>query len=835
MRAIYEDRSGVLWVGTWGGGLNRFNREEETFAHWVNNPENPSSLSDNSVYSIYEDRSGVLWIGTVNGLNRFKIGREKFTQWEKEPGNPDSLSHNFVLSIYEDRSGALWVGTDGGGLSRYDPVNETFTHWINEPGKPNSLSSNNVRTISGDRTGALWLGTKGGLDKFDPEKETFTHWRNEPGKPDSLSNNEILSIYEDRTGVLWIGTNGGGLNRFNREKGTFTHWINEPGNSSSLGHNAIVSIYEDRKGVLWIGTNGGGLNRFNHEDGTFTRWINEPGNLNSLSNNKILSLHEDQSGILWIGTLGGGLNKFDREEETFTRYTEKDGLPNNVIYGILEDDDGYLWLSTNKGLSKFSLQTESFRNYDIHDGLQMNEFNQGAFHKNNGKLFFGGIKGFIAFFPDNIKNNPNIPSIVITKFKKFDEIIKTNVTDTEKSVLSYKDKYFSFEFAALDYRNPDKNQYAYMMEGFDKDWIHSGTRRSATYTQLDPGEYIFRVKGSNNDGVWNEEGVSIKIIIPPPFWQTWWFRILAAMFLLGLIFIGYRKRVEYIEAQKKKLEIQVAERTKEIANKNRQLEVALRELKEAQSQLVQAQKMASLSNLAAGIAHEINNPIGAINSAANTSSRSLSRIIATLEVCRNLKEIKEDKDFTKALNILKSNNRTTEMATERISKIIKSLKNFSRLEEAEFQEADVHEGLESTLILLHHEIKNRIKVVKEFGDISKIYCYPNQLNQVFMNVLANAVQAIENKGNIIIRTSGTDSKVIISISDDGMGIKKENLKKIFDPGFTTKGVGVGAGLGLSISYNIIKTHKGDIKVNSEEGKGTEIIITLPIKQAGVPT
>jgi signal transduction histidine kinase len=337
------------------------------------------------------------------------------------------------------------------------------------------------------------------------------------------------------------------------------------------------------------------------------------------------------------------------------------------------------------------------------------------------------------------------------------------------------------------------------------------------------------------NGVWNAEGVSIKIITPSPFWQIWWFRILAAKFLLGLIFIAYRKRVEYIEAQKKKLEIQVAEKTKEIANKNRQLKSALHELKEVQSQLVQAQKMASLSNLAAGIVHEINNPVGAIKSAANTSSRSLSKVIMTLEESRDLKGVKEDKNFMKALNILKSNNSITKMATERITKIIQSLKNFARLDEPEFQEADVHEGLESALILLHHEMKNRIKVVKKLGDVSKIYCYPIQLNQVFMNVLANAVQAIENKGTITIRTSKSDSKIIISISDNGIGIKKENLKKIFDPGFTTKGVGGGAGLGLSISYNIIKTHKGEIKVNSEEGKGTEVIITLPIKQEGVPT
>jgi signal transduction histidine kinase/ligand-binding sensor domain-containing protein len=791
------------------------------------------------VYSIYEDRSDVIWIGTVGGLNKFDRGKMRFTHWANEPGNPNSLSHDYVFSIYEDSSGMIWIGTDGGGLNRFDRKNKIFTHWTNEPGNPNTLSHDGVYSIYEDRSGGLWIGTKDGLNRFNREDNTFTHWGNVPGNPESLSNNEILSICEDRSGALWIGTRGG-LNRVvpsARRKLTpiFKHWVNEPGDPNSLSHDVILSIYEDRAGMLWIGTNGGGLNRFDRENETFLHWVNEPGNPESLSSNDILSIYEDRTGVLWVGTMGGGLNRFDREKGTFKRYREKDGLPNDVIYGILEDNSGSLWLSTNRGLSKFDIRAETFRNYDAHDGLQIYEFNQGAYRKNKkDEMFFGGIKGFVVFTPENIEDNPNIPPVVITSLKKIDEVLKADIFDDEIK-LSYKDKYFSFEFAALDYRNPEKNQYAYKIEGVNEEWIHSGTRRFVTYPHLDPGKYYLRVKGSNNDRVWNDVGACLKIIITPPFWETWWFRVFVLAAVLGIGVLWHKMRVKHIEAQRSRLELKVAERTKEIVDKKRQLESAFQELKDAQSQLAQAEKMASLGNLAAGIVHEINNPVGAINSAANTSHRSIDKVIRALDEGKDLEEIKEDQSFKKALNVFISNNDVITMASERITEIIQSLRNFARLEEADFLEADIHEGLESTLTLLHHELKNRIEVIKEFGDIPKIYCYPNQLNQVFVNILANASHAIEDKGIIKIKTSRSDDKIVISISDDGKGIKEESLKKIFDPGFTTKGVGVGTGLGLSISQNIIKNHKGEIKVKSELGKGTEFTIILPIKQEDHPT
>jgi len=568
---IFEDRSGVLWIGTDGGGINRFDRRTETFTRYMRAALDPCSLSHNSVASIYEDRSRILWIGTRGGgLNKFDR-EDKFEHYKADPNNPNSLSDNFVYAIYEDRFGILWIGTNGYGLDKFDRKNGTFTHYRRISTDPWSLGSNIIRSIYEDQTGVLWIGTDGGgLNKFSRETETFSHYRRIAKDPNSLSSNNVRTIYEDRSGILWIGTYGGGFNKFNRETGRFTPYRRIADNPNSLSDDLVYIIYEasTEPGVLWIGTFNGGLNRFNTLEETFTRYEANQDDSHSLSSNSVTSIYEDHAGRLWIGTYGGGLNKMlckQGETPKFVHYTEKNGLCNNSIYGILEDPDGHLWMSTNKGLSRFDPKTEAFKNYNARDGLQGNEFNGGAYFKSKSdEMFFGGLNGFNAFYPFHVKDNPHKPSVVITGFKIFNESVgiggdsplQQSITWTNELLLSYKQDAFSFEFAALDFTIPENNNYAYMMDGLEKNWNYTDSgKRFASYTNIAPGEYIFRVKGSNNDGTWNKKGTSIRIIITPPFWATWRFRIFLLLLVMGLVLVWYRKRLKNVRL---KIELQTA-------------------------------------------------------------------------------------------------------------------------------------------------------------------------------------------------------------------------------------------------------------------------------------
>jgi len=616
--SIFEDHTGNLWVGTWSG-LIKFNKEKDNFTRHVLNRDNPKNL----VMGILEDKKNNLWIATSGtGLYRYDPKTEVIQNFRNEVSNSNSLSSDLITTIYQDRSGLMWFGTKSNGVIKHDPRTEVFRHYRHQPWNSNSLSQNYVRTFYESENGDIWVGTgTGGLNKFLRDKREFYHYTSDVNNKNSLSNVDVINVKGDREGNVWIGTGGGGLNKFDKEKQIFKRyfinnsknvndnvvysiciassgliWIGTWGglttfdpvtesyrhyqyqadDNKSISNNFVRTVYEDHNGDIWIGTNLGGLNKYDPNNDSFIRYMYQPGNSNSISHNTIEVIYEDSKDNLWIGTFGGGLNLFDRETELFEYYTEKDGLPNDVIHGILEDDHNNLWLSTNNGLSKFNPSSKTFKNYSEKDGLQSNEFNTNAFYKTrNGEMFFGGINGFNVFHPDSVKSNPFPPSIVITDFQIFNEpvtidnpdiegkvILNQHISETDEIKLSYLDYVFSFEFAALDFTNPEKNQYQYYMEGFDEDWIYSGTRRFVTYTNLDPGKYTFRVKGSNNDAVWNEMGTSISMVIAPPFWQTWWFRTSVIIFFVVSGYLLLRRRIKKIEIKNKELQERVDERTK---------------------------------------------------------------------------------------------------------------------------------------------------------------------------------------------------------------------------------------------------------------------------------
>jgi ligand-binding sensor domain-containing protein/serine phosphatase RsbU (regulator of sigma subunit) len=580
--SIFEDSRGYFWIRTpLNDGVHRFDPRTGAFIRCRFDPNDSQSLSHDMVSAILQDRSGVLWIGTeTGGLNKLDQYAEKFAAFVQEPNHPNSLSNYMVRAIHEDRArrDLLWIGVAEGGLNMLDRKTGRFTHYRRDPKNPGSLSNDNVWAIYEDRAGELWVGMLGGgLDKFDRHKKSFTHYRHDSSDSNSLSDNNVRAIYEDRftPGVLWIGTDGGGLNRFELKANRFTRWQNDPSNPGSLSNNSVRAIHQDQSGVFWLGTLGG-LNRFDPRAKTFKRYLHDSTNPNSLGGNMVQSIYDDPSGVLWLGTYGGGLNRFDPKTEQFTVYTENNsGLSNNAVYATLPDEHGNLWLSTNAGVCKFNPQLNTFKVYDVDDGLQSREFNGQAYFKSaSGEMFFGGILGFNAFHPDSVKDNPIAPQIALTDFKLFNESVaiggksplKKHIAETDSIALAYWQNDISFEFVALHYGRSQNNQYAFRLENYDTDWRQAGTQRVATYTNLDPGNYIFRVKGSNNDGVWNVEGVSIHFTITPPWWRTKAAYLVFALLLIASIVAAERlHRARLLAKEREKAYLREAELRAEAA------------------------------------------------------------------------------------------------------------------------------------------------------------------------------------------------------------------------------------------------------------------------------
>ena len=581
--SLLRDSSERLWVGTENYGLDLFNPMDNKFTHFTHDPNDKYSLSSNSIYSLFEDKDGNLWVGTFyTALNMIDPYQEKFEHYYHIPNLPNSLSSNTVSAVLEDVYGNLWIGTDGGGVNYFDRRRNRFTQYRKDP---NGLKNDAVLALCYDDDQNLWIGTwAGGISVFNPLNSSFIYYNRENC---GLESDNIFCLYKTSNGNIYIGTNGGGLGIYDKNTGLIKSYRFDAADSLSISSNDLRCIYQDISGNVWIGTYDRGLNRLR---------INDRGNIifehfltgnSQLSDNHIRSLFEDSRGNFWVGTVDGGLNRLDRNSGGSKVYRKEDGLPGNSVFGILEDFAGNLWISTESGLCKFEPDKEFFRIFNMSDGLQGKEFSFNASCRTRrGDMIFGGRNGFNLFNPDQVRDNPHIPDVFLTELRIHSKKVKAgekdspltkHISETKTIVLSYKQSFISFDYVGINYSHGDKNQYAYILEGLENDWNYVGNQRTATYTNLSPGKYTFRVKAANNDNQWNEQGTSITIIITPPFWVTWWFRAIIILVVIGSAYLWYRRRMNRIRRQNRELEQKVAERTEDLRNKTIALESSKKE------------------------------------------------------------------------------------------------------------------------------------------------------------------------------------------------------------------------------------------------------------------
>lgn len=864
--SILEDSNGLLWVGTMNKGLNAFDREEEKFYRFRHDPSKNNSISYSTVYSLFETANGILWVGTIGGLNLVDLKPPMFEHYKHNPENEQSLSHDIVQSFREDRSGNLWVGTDGGGLNLFDREANVFIKYRHDPDNPETIPDDVILDIREDEDGYLWLATyNNGISRFDIKNHRFKHYPPMPDEPGRLNIPHTFRLLFDDN-QLWIGTHQGGINVLDLETDKFTSYMLDENDPGSLPNDYIQSIYKDSNNVIWVGTHGTGLARFNRENETFQGYTEQTG---TLSGRVIFSIQEDNSGRFWVGTKTG-LALFDREQETFTVFTEKDGLANDVINGILEDENGNLWLSTNSGISKFYPDTHTFENYGVESGLPGEQYNPRAFYKDSeGYMYFGSKGGFTRFHPGNVSLREQVAPVVITDFMIFnqpvaidseDSPLDQHISQTETLTLSHDESVLTFEYASQDFDINKENEFAYKLDGFDNDWNYVGSKRSATYTNLNPGEYTLRIKSANSSGIWGEQEATLGIIITPPFWKTSWFYFISVFFVIGLIGGGYRYRLRSVSERNKLLEKEVNRQTSELSDKNSKLTKALQDLKQTRSELVEKAHKAGMADLATNVLHNIGNILNSVNISATMIGETikysrLSKLKQANVLLRehedNLRDfilndpkgekllayyLKLEEPVDREYSELKKHNKRLKENIKLIIDVVNTQQSFANAGRV-LEWLSLEQLIEDTLVLQSSTIeRHELTIIKEYGETEEVNIEKSKMIHTLVNLLKNAKESMEgleaDQKKLTIKTFQDDEYTCVSITDTGVGIKKENMEKMFKHGFTTKKSG--HGFGLHSCANYMKELDGTINIKSEgENLGATVTLGFSRKEKSI--
>lgn len=837
VQAIQEDREGHLWIGTQANGVYRWDRKTNELTNYQFDSKNPYSLSNNNVRSMALSPNGEIWIGTFVGLNKFEKKRNGFRRYLNEELNPASLSNSSIRAIYFDKREGLWLGTYHGGVNYFDPDLSRFKNYEHLPTR-NSLSNNIVSSFVEDEQGNFWIGTEGGgINYFNRRTGKFHFFRSQPQNPNSLSGNNVKTILKDGQ-QLWIGTFAQGVNLFDIPSQTFKHFKHNPGEENTLSDNNVYGLHKEGD-QMWIVTYGGGLNILDLKSRKFQIFKNDPSDSLSLSSNlgrvivkdsrfriwigtekglnlvdrasssdlslkfktflpavKVYAIFEDKSGILWVGTFSDGLFAFNPNDYTFKQYTEADGLPGHTIFGVLQDEAGQIWLSTNNGISRFDIEEKVFTNYNYSNGLKNLEFNFNAHKKaSSGEMLFGGTNGFTIFHPKEIMPNKYVPPLVFTDLKAFNQ--KVSVVDNKKLLpqvlnqtssltFKYNEAIFSIGFAALDYYNPSKNQYAYMLEGLDNDWNYTVGQTEANYTIQRPGIYYFRLKGANSDGLWNPQERRLKITVLPPPWLSGWAYLTYAILISGTFYgIWHFIRLRH--------DLQVEQIAK-------QQQTELNEM-----------KLRFFTN----ITHEFRTP--------------LTLILGPLREI--MEKHQHDPDIHKKLGSVRGN-------AQRLLNLVNQILTFRKLETdhepLQAAEDDIVVFLKQIFFSFEENARFRGIAYSFQSSDEKIMAWFDQekLEKVFFNLLANAFKFTPNGGKITLNIEKQKNCLSISVVDSGPGIKAalhdQIFKRFYEKGTITYSTIKGSGIGLALSKQMIELHYGKIWVESEEGKGAAFFVELPL-------